>query len=258
VDEKASDAKLQRVCGSPNFRHVIATNHFTEKYLRDKGVPASKIVFIEGGVVPRAALMEPNNRKHFGIDKDTLDIAFIANRYMPTGEDKGYDLFVAAAEALEQGGLGATYHVIGPWDANVIPLGRLAERFRFHGFLETGGLRQLCQTIDLIISPNRPNRLAPGAFDGFPTGSCVEAGLQQAAIFCTDAFKLNVSYEDGADIVVIEPVLSDILRKLMPVLREPAALAQLGKNARTSLVRVFGLERQLTPRLSLLRGLAYS
>src|SRR5262249_28938794 len=116
-------------------------------------------------------------------------------------------------------------------------------------------LRKLCQTIDLVLSPNRPNRLAPGAFDGFPTGSCVEAGLQEAAIFCTDVLKMNTLLRDGTDVVIVEPALEDILRKLVPRIREPRALAQMGINARAALVKAYGAEAQLGPRVRVIRDL---
>ena len=33
-----------------------------------------------------------------------------------------------------------------------------------------------------------------GSFDGFPTASCIDAGLRKTAIFCTDPLDLNNSH----------------------------------------------------------------
>jgi hypothetical protein len=109
--------------------------------------------------------------------------------------------------------------------------------------------------LDLILSPNRPNVLAKGAFDGFPTGSCVEIGLQDAAIFCTDLLKLNRGFQDGRDLVIVEPDANDILRRLLPILREQGGLARIGKNGRVRLTEVFGPKVQLPPRFEVLRAL---
>src|SRR5262249_57418845 len=154
-----------------------------------------------------------------------VEIGFVANRYTPRGEDKGYDLFVETAHALSRIGVNAIYHVVGPWHPDIVPLEELAGRFIFHGSLSTDRLRELGQTLDLILSPNRPGILADGAFDGFPTGSCVEAGLQEAAIFCTDVLKMNTNYRDGVDLVLVAPNMNQIRRRLLPFIRERASLA---------------------------------
>lgn len=254
IGDKLSDDKLRRVCGSRSFQRVIVTQPPTRDYLlKVHALPPSKIHYLQGGMVPRAAFVAPKQRRHFGIDKASLDIGFVANRYTPTGEDKGYDLFVETADALSRKGVNVAYHVVGPWDAAIIPLGNLATRFLFHGFVSTERLRELGQMLDLILSPNRPGILAKGAFDGFPTGSCVEVGLQETAIFCTDALKLNTDFRDGVDLVLVEPNVDDIVRRLLPVIQDPNLLAKIGRNGRTRLRRTFGRERQLLPRLAVLR-----
>jgi glycosyltransferase involved in cell wall biosynthesis len=254
IGDKLSDNKLQRVFGSPSFQRVIVTQPYTRDYLlKVHALPLSKIHYLQGGMVPRAAFVRPQQRRNFGISKASLDIGFVANRYIPTGEDKGYDLFVETADALSRKGVNATYHVVGPWDATLIPLGDLATRFVFYGFVDTEKLRELGQMLDLILSPNRPGILAKGAFDGFPTGSCVEVGLQEAAIFCTDVLKLNTDFRDGVDLVLVEPNVDNIVRRLWPVIQNPKSLAKIGRNGRRRLRRAFGRERQLLPRLAILR-----
>jgi glycosyltransferase involved in cell wall biosynthesis len=256
IGDELSDDNLRRVCGSPSFQRVIVTQPYTRDYLLNvHALPPSKIHYLQGGVVPRAAFVAPKQRRHFGIDKGSLDIGFVANRYTSTGEDKGYDLFVETADALTRKGVNATFHVVGPWDATVIPLGNLATRFLFHGFLSTENLRELGQRLDLILSPNRPWILARGGFDGFPTGSCVEVGLQEAAIFCTDILKMNTEFRDGVDLVLVEPNADDIVRRLLPLIQHPDLLAEIGRNGRTRLRQIFGRERQLQPRLAVLRAM---
>ncbi|MFL6520954.1 MAG: glycosyltransferase [Chthoniobacterales bacterium] len=254
--DKCSDDKLRRVCGSPLLRKVIVTQPCTLSYLAEgRFLSPAKILYLQGGVVPRAAFVASGRRAHFGLSKQTLDIGFVANRNMPMGEDKGYDLFVETARALTRQGLNAIYHVVGPWDATIVPLGDSFGQFIFYGFLSTEKLRELGGRLDLILSPNRPDVVGEGAFDGFPTGSCVEVGLQGAAIFCTDVLKLNTAFRDGVDIVLIEPDVDDILRRLMPIIQQPRLLAQIGKNGQRRLKKIFGREVQLPPRLAVLRAL---
>jgi glycosyltransferase involved in cell wall biosynthesis len=259
VGDKWTDDWLERVCNSPYLRRIIVTQRHTLDYLLKRhALSESKIYYVHGGVIPRLAFCAPKSRKHFGIDKEVLEIGFVANRYTPNGQDKGYDLFVETARALSRNGVNAVYHVVGPWEVNIVPLDDLSGRFVFHGFVSTEKLRELGQALDLILSPNRPDTLAAGAFDGFPTGSCVEAGLQEAAIFCTDVLKVNTEYRDGIDLVLVEPSVDDIVRRLLPIIEERGALAQIGRNGRRRLTEIFGRETQLPPRLAVLRALVMS
>ncbi len=240
VGDKWSDDRLDRVCNSPFLRRIIVTQQYTLDYLLKRHpLLESKICYVHGGVIPRMAFCAPNDRKHFGIDKESLEIGFVAARYTPKGEDKGYDLFVETARALSRNGVNALYHVVGPWDASIVPLEDISAQFVFHGFVSTEKLRELARTFDLILSPNRPDMLAKGAFDGFPTGSCVAAGLQEAAIFCTDVLKMNTDYRDGVDLVLVEPSVNDIVRRLLSVIQERGALAQIGRNGRIRLSEIF-------------------
>ena len=251
-----SDGKLHRVFGSPSFHSVIVTQPFTRDYLlKIDALTPSRIRYLPGGMVPLSAFAAPRRRRRFGINKASLDIGFVANRYTAIGEDKGYDLFVEVAKVLDREGVNAAYHVVGPWDAGIIPLGELSRRFVFHGFVRTERLRQIGQMLDLILSPNRVGILAAGAFDGFPTGSCVEVGLQETAIFCTDVLKLNMDFRDGIDLVLVEPNVDHIVPQLLRLIQQPTLLARIGKSGRTRLIQVFSRERQLPPRLAVLRSL---
>jgi hypothetical protein len=102
-------------------------------------------------------------------------------------------------------------------------------------------LREVCRTVDPILSPNCPGIVRPGAFDGFPTGGCVVAGLQGAAIL-----RLNSRFQDGRDLILIETNIDDIMRKLT-IIRDRRALAQIGRNGRGRLIELFGNDKQMSP-----------
>jgi glycosyltransferase involved in cell wall biosynthesis len=257
VGEKGSDDRLDRVCNSPFLQRIIVTQRYTLDYLIKRyPLVASKICHVPGGVIPSAAFGIPKDRTYFGIDKAVLDIGFVANRYTAKGEDKGYDLFIETARALTRNGVDARYHVVGPWDGSIVPMEDLSARFVFHGFVGTERLREIGRTLDVVLSPNRPGVLGNGAFDGFPTGSCVAVGLQEGVICCTDVLNMNTDYRDGVDIVLVEPSVDDIVRRLSPLIAERGALARIGKNGRIQLTELFGRETQLPPRLDVLRALA--
>jgi glycosyltransferase involved in cell wall biosynthesis len=259
VNEEWSDDNLDRICSSPLLQRIIVTQPYTRDYIVTRHPRAiSKICYVYGGIIPRSAFGTPNNRKHFGVDKKTLEIGFVAARYTPRGEDKGYDLFVETARALIRIGIDATYHVVGPWDPTVVPMQDIATRVVFHGFLDTEELRDIARNFDLILSPNKPSVLKKGAFDGFPTFSCVAAGLQEAAIFCSDVLKMNSDYRDNVDLVVVEPSVNDIVQRLLSYIQAPARLAQIGRNGRIRLIELFGHDKQMAPRFGLLRSMVRS
>lgn len=53
--------------------------------------------------------------------------------------------------------------------------------------------------MDIILSPNRSNILANGAFDGFPTAAVVEAGLKGVIMMISDDNNQNLIFKDGED-----------------------------------------------------------
>jgi len=78
--------------------------------------------------------------------------------------------------------------------------------------------------MDAIVSPNIPNAIAPGWFDGFPTGSCVEAAACDVAIFCTDPLGLNPGFQSGVDIEIVEHDADSIVELLLRYRNHPDEL----------------------------------
>jgi glycosyltransferase involved in cell wall biosynthesis len=257
LDEVQSDAKLKRVLGSRCFRYVIATQPVTRNYLLSRGLcRENQLRFIQGGVITRSAFEKPHRKLHFGINKNRLDICFVAARYTLRGEDKGYDLFVDAATRIIRAGLDAHFHVVGPWDETVLNLDDARWRFNFYGFQPTSFFRDFYRRMDLILSPNRPFKLGPGAFDGFPTGCCIEAALHEVVVACTDELNLNKQLEDGYDVIIIRPDADDIVEKLLPLLAQPDKFAKIGIRGRVGIARMFARQAQLPPRMNVLHEVA--
>lgn len=257
LDQPEADERLARVFGSPWFRRVIATEWITRDYLLAKKLcPPERIVYILGGVIVRSAFDPPPPKPRFGFAKGAIDICFVAGRYMPNGADKGYDLFVAAARELCAAGIDARFHVVGNFDQSVLDLGAAASRFTFYGLRRTEFFREFYRHMDIMLAPTRPFVRRAGVFDSFPTAACVEAGLQEVAVVCSDELKLNLSFDDGMDVVVVRPVLADITERLMHLIADPGRIAAIGESGRKRMTEIFGPEVQVTPRIEMLRWLA--
>jgi len=255
IDQPDSDQKMRRVFTSPYFRRVIATQPITRDYLLSKNYCGEdQITYIPGGVIPRSAFDPPGQKQRYGFAKDAIDICFVANRYTAIGVEKGYDLFIEAAKTLCGLGVDANFHVVGSYDQTTIDLGGCAPRFRFYGFRPRDFFWQFYQQMDLTLAPTRPF-IVQGMFDGFPTGGCVEAGLQSVAVMCTDELRLNTIFQDGDDIVIVRPDRDDIVARIVELVRDPARLARIGENGRVSMISGYGHAAQLLPRIEMLRSI---
>lgn len=251
LDEPGSDAALRRVFASQYFRGVIATQHVTRDYLVVKGLlPDSAVRLIWGAVMPPS---EVDSTPHPRPTRPTVDVAFIAHKYMSRGEDKGYPTFVGVADRLAELFPEARFHVVGPFTPTDVPEGRSYDRFRFYGHLSADRLPDFFASIDLVLSPNVPFRLASGAFDGFPTGGVVQAGLAGAVMVCTDVLGENRYLSDGREILIVPTNTDDIVDKVRPLMADRDRLATIGAAGRLALRRLYAVDRQITPRVEFLK-----
>lgn len=257
LDDARSDDKLARVLGSPNLRTVIATQRVTRDYLLAKAFCSpQQVTFLFGGVIPSAAFATSGRAKpRYGTDKRTFDVAFAANRYTPTGADKGYDVFIAAAHDISARCPDVVFHVVGPFDASVIDVEALGHSIRFYGFRTTDFFADFYTGIDLMVSPNRAFVLGPGGFDGFPTGTAVEAMLHGVALACTDPLDLNMHFTDGVDLLIIRPDPQDVMTVVARMMADPVGHDYISRLGQATCRRVFGAENQLEPRAAILRTL---
>ncbi len=258
LDEAVSDAHLSRVFLSPMFRKVVVTQNVTRNYiLRKKFCREEQIEFTFGVVTPSDVLREaPANRFRYGVDKETVDICFVANKYMPGGSDKGYDRFVASARTLSRRHPAARFHVVGNFTEQDGDVADLGDRITFYGHRPTSFFPEFHSRMDLILSPNVPFALGPGAFDGFPTGCCIEAALCGTAMFATDELGMNEGHlKEGEEIVVTSRHPEEIADTVGEYIADPERLATLAQNGQRAVRRLFSLDAQMTPRLRILSEL---
>jgi glycosyltransferase involved in cell wall biosynthesis len=258
VDDERSDAMLTRVLSSRYLEKVIVTQKLTHSYLIDRGFcEPERIAFIYGGVFggssPKAPL-QPTARRHFGADKPTLDLAFVAFKYGAQGAEKGFDTFVAVAEALAASRPWIRFHVVGNFTCDDADCSALGDSIQFYGPMASHELAAFFEDMDLIISPIRPF-VQPGKFDGFPTGACIEAGLKGVAVACADPLGQNVAFRDGDDILIISDRACDVVQTLEPFVDNPDALYGLAARGARAFGRTFSFESQLAPRVRLFESL---
>jgi hypothetical protein len=106
--------------------------------------------------------------------------------------------------------------------------------------------------MDVILSPNVPHVLFPGAFDGFPTGACIEAGMSGVAVFCTDPLRQNIHFRNGEDIVIVSGGPEEIASRIRECRDDPEALYRLSARGQESFRTVFDIRAQMEPRIRIL------
>jgi glycosyltransferase involved in cell wall biosynthesis len=251
-----SDEKLRRVFGSPYFRAVIVTQPVARDYIVDRRFCATdRIRMIYGGLLPDQNASAQGEKQLYGVHKSSVDICFVAWRYMPQGLDKGYGTFVAVARDLARQFDFVRFHAVGPWGPEDADIGGLGDRIHFHPPMMTAELRQFFRSMDLILAPVVPFVLAPGAFDGFPTGACVEAAFAGVAVCTCDELKQNVPFTNGKDILIVSPQPSQIAGALEHYLRNYDQLLNIASRGYATASRVYGWEAQMAPRIGALSDL---
>jgi glycosyltransferase involved in cell wall biosynthesis len=252
MDQPHSDETLRRVCALPNLRKIITTQKISHEYLLNFLEP-EKIEFIYGGVFPSDRLAKAAvARKYYQHDKRTLDICFVAFKYMARGVDKGYDLFVEVARELSRRHDDIRFHVVGPFDKADIDVSDLEGKMKFYGVRQTEFFPQFYSEMDLILAPNVPFTVLPGAFDGFPTGGCIEAGLCGVAVFCTDPLNQNIAFKQGEEIVIVPRNVEQICGLIGKYYNDYDGLVQLAQRGQEAFRTVFAIETQLEKRLRIL------
>lgn len=255
VDQEDTDDKLRKVLTSKLCRKVIVTQTLSRDYiLQEKiGCPADKIEFIFGGVFDSNTEFEfSRDKKLYGRDKETLDLCFVAHKYGDDLVSKGYDYFIAMAHNLAPRFDHLRFHVVGSYEPTDIDVSTFHDRITFHGRQPSDFFASFYPKMDAIISVNRPFVLAPGAFDGFPTGACLEAGFRGVANLINDPLGLNSVFVDGQDILILEDDIDRDAEKIASLLSNPTRLSELGKATCESFGRVMNVDRQLWQRTRLI------
>jgi glycosyltransferase involved in cell wall biosynthesis len=250
IDDRQSDALLSTALASPLLRKIITTQTITRDYLINKhACPADKVALIYGGVFEsRGDFDFHRDKKLFRRDKDTLDLCFVAHKYDGDLVSKGYSQFIAIVRKLQPQFPTARFHVVGGYETIDIDLGDLVSVVTFYGKRPSDFFPSFYAGMDMIVSVNRAFALLPGAFDGFPTGSCIEAGFHGVLNALTDPMCLNLEFTDGDDIILLHDDIGGDAARIAEILSSPDTLYAMAYRNAETFKRVFDTDAQLSAR----------
>lgn len=255
LDNARSDMMLKRVTSSPCFRKVIVSQKVTYDYLIEKNLCApDRIEFIFGVVTPIEHIeVDYMDKIRFGIDKNILDICFVAHKYTEKGVDKGYDVFIDVAKELCKKYDNICFHVVGGFDENAIDVSDIKKRITFYGNRDMEWFDEFYKDKDIILSPNIPFMIAEGTFDGFPTGACVDAGLRKTALFCADELHQNTPFVDGEEIVIIPHDVRRVTDIIESYYQNPDKIRTIAENGCRKIKHIYSFEAQIQSRINILK-----
>ncbi len=250
IDCPESNRQLRRVFASPQFRGVITTQNVTRDYLlQHQFCPAEAIRHIYGAILPLDRLAKVAVQR----DDRPRNLCFVASKYTADGSDKGFDLFLEAGRLLLARFPDLRLHVVGGFSTDDCADPQLRERITFYGFQPTEFFPEFYRKMQVILSPNRAFRMLPGAYDGFPTGCCMEAALCGVGVFCSDPLNMNETFADGRELVVIPLDAQQIAATVAEFLQDADRLYRLRTAGQARFWDVLSWESQMVPRLELLR-----
>ena len=257
INEEEVDFKLKRVLGSKMFRGVIVTQQFSLDYLVSKQFcDTSLIKLVFGCVVPQESLQIDLSKKVFYSEKkNTFDVCFCAAKYTELGEDKGYDVFIAALTVLTKKYKFIRVHVIGGFDATVIDITEFKDQITFYGYQKFEDLSGIYQNMDVFVSPNKPFVLYPGGFDGFPLGTAIEAGLNGVALILTDELDENKNFLKGEELLIIKPNKEDLISKIELLINDSIFLEELSLAGKEKIKDIYSNNYQMKPRIEFLNAI---
>jgi glycosyltransferase involved in cell wall biosynthesis len=251
LNNNGSDKMLRKIFNSPCFREVIVTQQITKDYLiNNKLCSADKISFIYGGFV-QFRKSDVIKKRTYPNDKTTFDICFVAAKYSKRGVDKGYDLFIDTAKRLVKVIPEARFHVVGGFDREDIDVVSLKDKITFYGYKKPEFLKDFYSRMDIFLAPNRPSKLFPGNFDGFPLG--IDAVYCGVALFVADELKMNTHYETGKEVVVIGLDSDKIANKIAEYYNNTEELYRLSLRGKMKTQEIFDIDHQIQKRLDVFR-----
>lgn len=143
---------------------------------------------------------------------------------------------------------------MGGFNENDIDISHIKSRITFYGIINMDNFDSFFIDKDIILSPNIDGKISYGTFDGFPTGSCVEAGLRKTAIFCTNPLNLNGGrIVDGKEVAIISHDAKKTIEIIEHYYNNPELIKNMGDNCQEKLLHLFSYEYQIAPRIKILK-----
>ena len=238
------DKELLNYLNSDLCSQVIVNMPFVYDYLTDRlNVNPNKITLIYG--VP---IVSPVIKKlEFTKKPEPLRVIFSSHKYMQFGLDKGFDIFNGVAKSLEDN-LKFAFTVVGGFKEDDLLYS--SKNIRFLDELDIEELQFEYSTHDVILSPNRSFVLGNGAFDGFPTGSVMHAGLNGCLMLITDDLdnSTKLDFKESHDYYRISCNVTEISNLLVNLEDDREKIRRVAISGREKLSQLLDLENQLMKR----------
>jgi len=240
---------------SPYLRKVIVTQKLTYDYLVDNHLcPVEKIEHIFGVVLSNYN-DKIISKKYFSIDKEVLDVCFVAYKYSSNGIDKGFDTFIEVSKLLAHKYNNIRFHVVGNFSENDIDISEIQDRIIFWGTQKGEWFDEFYADKDIIVSPTEPFILSKGSFDGFPTASVSEASIRNVAMIVTDKLNLNDNrFEKDNEIVITNNDAHEIAKKIEFFYHNPKELAVLADKGCQKSRYIYSKQNQIERRKQILKN----
>lgn len=249
IDNEQSDKMLERICRSKYCKGVIVTQRITKDYLIAKSFcPEEKITYIYG-YFSQFEKKDVKQKKFYQKDKQTFDVCFVAAKYTEKGVDKGYDLFIETAREICKITDDIMFHVVGGFDESEVDITDIKSRIKFYGYKRPDFLSEFYSEMDIFLSPNRPYKIFPGNFDGFPLG--VDASYCGVALFASDELDMNDHYIDNENIIIVPVNANKIADKIIKAYSNLEDLYELSAKGQTNTQALFDTSYQIDQRIKL-------
>lgn len=254
INDAKSDNQLRRIFSSPCFRKVIVNQKTTLNYLlKNKLCRRENIELIFGIPISTIQTVDTITKKRYRFDKQSLDVCFIGHRYSEFGLEKGYDVFISVAKKLCEKYDNIFFHVVGNFDETTLDIKDISNKISFYGIVHIDDFNNFCVDKDVILSPSKKNMVNPKDFDGFPTGSAVEAGVRGVAIICSDELNENDLFINNEEIVIVPPDVDIIIDRMEYFYNNPGKLKDIGEKGSEKIKELYNFDKQILPRINVLR-----
>ncbi|MBF6652754.1 hypothetical protein C3B47_07585 [Flavobacterium columnare] len=255
INNEEIDERLKKIFSSKFFKGVIVNQYITKEYLLKKRlVDPEKIKLIFG--VPIS--IEKTSTK---IEKPTekINILFFANKYTKNGEDKGFDDFQLIAKELISKSTNYNFIVIGNFNYNDLKINDLQNHFDFKGILDEKLFNEELKKTHIIISPNKPFKIAKGSFDGFPLATCISASIYENVLILSDYFneaeKINLI--EGIDFIKFDDNINKVVNEIESLKIDPEKMNTIALNGKNKLLNLYDFNNQIIPRINFIKNILH-
>jgi hypothetical protein len=250
-NDNTINENLKKICNSNLFKGVIVNQYVTKEYLIENAITVEDKITLISGV----SLNLNGDFKSVEKDNSVIKIVFFANKYTVGGKDKGFDFFQEIVFQLFENKQNILPIVIGNFSDDDLEIKELRNKIIFKGVLNEVAYQKELETTHVLISPNKPNILAPGAFDGFPLSTAVAASLANNVLFLTDHFNESekIGFMDTIDYFKLTNSLEDNVILIKKVISNMSLMKEISQNGKNKILNLYNFNNQIQPRIEFLK-----